>query len=815
MSESSWMSAWTGDEEEEEKGFHQPRGNIGDWSSFMIAMDAEDGKELHRSMSTLTINKDAITPLNLNKELTKEPPTIGFALSSHLPTVSVTKDHGIKSNTTTTTSTTNSPLKTSNGITKGPPPFLKGSGGISSSPSPQNSPVSKLQFTKQMVDGSLAASLHYKTDNISISSGSSPSTPPLGSLSSSPRNAVPPSPPLSSSREDSYNSFFSIFARKKKANNGGESSPRTPRGGTSDNMSDTVSTVSELPSLAEADEEEQEHPLMGMGFDKSMSNIDKIYEGWMEFAISSKSWKKRWFVLRGIHLEYYKGWWENQSAITENSEDNGKILLNYWYTFTQVTIEDGKHIFSIIQSSDVEKLGSKKSKLKFRVEDETIARRWITECETIIKKRKDTTVTLRPLQAAEHHRFLPGGRRPTIVQPFIPPTPVDPNDNTITSTNINIPSHLTDSLESDEKAVLDKVKLLLDEFKPKPLPQGETASTYRNKRRSSDGYYRILSMDGGGLRSVMVCILVERIVKRFPTLLEYVDVFTGTSAGSIVAAGLACEYPPKGTRRVLELTALPVFGKKRPGFNMGNAKYFNRLLRASVYVFFQDKKFVDIQRKLAIPAFQLDSNYPPESVVDAPKVRRWMPRVFHNLGSGESWLCQDVVSETLVRSASAPTYFPSHQGFIDGGVFANNPGLSAMSLAMSPSNDNIPADKIIVLSIGTGISSVFMEGGPDYDWGLLNWAPKLGNLLLGSQVDYLAQLCDNILGERHHRLNPDIGDCTSMDDPKLVTELATLANTIDLSDTFNWIEKHFLPKDVTVNINTTASECNSNSSTPR
>ncbi len=33
---------------------------------------------------------------------------------------------------------------------------------------------------------------------------------------------------------------------------------------------------------------------------------------------------------------------------------------------------------------------------------------------------------------------------------------------------------------------------------------------------------------------------------------------------------------------------------------------------------------------------------------------------------------------------AAPTFFPSYQGYIDGGVFAHNPSSSALSLLMGP-----------------------------------------------------------------------------------------------------------------------------------
>ena len=56
--------------------------------------------------------------------------------------------------------------------------------------------------------------------------------------------------------------------------------------------------------------------------------------------------------------------------------------------------------------------------------------------------------------------------------------------------------------------------------------------------------FKILSLDGGGMRGIYVSAILERLVQRFPTLLQEVDLIAGTSTGAILTALLATGYPP-------------------------------------------------------------------------------------------------------------------------------------------------------------------------------------------------------------------------------------------------------------------------------
>ena len=54
--------------------------------------------------------------------------------------------------------------------------------------------------------------------------------------------------------------------------------------------------------------------------------------------------------------------------------------------------------------------------------------------------------------------------------------------------------------------------------------------------------YRIMTFDGGGVKGSLMATLVKRISDRYPNLLSQVDLFAGTSTGSVVALTLASGF---------------------------------------------------------------------------------------------------------------------------------------------------------------------------------------------------------------------------------------------------------------------------------
>lgn len=58
--------------------------------------------------------------------------------------------------------------------------------------------------------------------------------------------------------------------------------------------------------------------------------------------------------------------------------------------------------------------------------------------------------------------------------------------------------------------------------------------------------FRILALDGGGIRGVISAKILERVQKKIgQPLNEYFDLIAGTSTGSILAAGLVLGKSPK------------------------------------------------------------------------------------------------------------------------------------------------------------------------------------------------------------------------------------------------------------------------------
>ena len=71
--------------------------------------------------------------------------------------------------------------------------------------------------------------------------------------------------------------------------------------------------------------------------------------------------------------------------------------------------------------------------------------------------------------------------------------------------------------------------------------------------------FRIVSLDGGGIRGVLTAALLERLDSLQPGFLAQVDLYAGTSTGGILALALASGMSPTEARTLYERLGDDVF----------------------------------------------------------------------------------------------------------------------------------------------------------------------------------------------------------------------------------------------------------------
>jgi len=106
-------------------------------------------------------------------------------------------------------------------------------------------------------------------------------------------------------------------------------------------------------------------------------------------------------------------------------------------------------------------------------------------------------------------------------------------------------------------------------------------------------------------------------------------------------------------------------------------------------------------------------------------------------------------------TAAAPTYFPSVDGYIDGGVYANNPSMCALAQTQDDRYFDPPTkiNDVVLLSLGTG-TSLFHIKKETLDWGYVQWIKPLTSLMLDGISAIAHYQSEQILRDRYHRLAP-------------------------------------------------------------
>lgn len=299
--------------------------------------------------------------------------------------------------------------------------------------------------------------------------------------------------------------------------------------------------------------------------------------------------------------------------------------------------------------------------------------------------------------------------------------------------------------------------------------------------------FRILAFDGGGIKGALSVEILNRICSEYPSFLDEVDLFAGTSTGSIIASLLAKGISISDLSNLYSNpTAKKIFSPSH--FNLFRPKFNNTNFKNIISDYFDDNfKIGDLKKYIFIPAFH----------TKGINKNSWEPIFFNNLSRNST--CDFSVKDAILSSSAAPTYFPSYKDFIDGGVIANSPTAISLLTVLSALGSSYRLDQIRLLSIGTGDSPEKIIGKTE-KWGILQWSfhplAKMRSPLLSLLMDGMSDLedfyCKEILKSRYFRINPKVSKFIDMDAYQLIPYLKLIADTYDLSALFSYIENIYL-----------------------
>ncbi len=318
--------------------------------------------------------------------------------------------------------------------------------------------------------------------------------------------------------------------------------------------------------------------------------------------------------------------------------------------------------------------------------------------------------------------------------------------------------------------------------------------------------YRVLALDGGGIRGLYSATLLNRLAGRLHQFAGRAaaaqldigaafDLIVGTSTGAILAASLAKGV---GLPRVIDLyrrQANAIFQSPMPlqrGCLRDRWKAWfwtlGRLwspantaepLRNALQSVLQDLTLEQVYQKRGI-ALCIPS-------IDAESQKAWIFKTPHaaRLTRDNQYKLVDV----CMASAAAPIFFPLYaisspalganiaHLFVDGGLYANNPVLVALIEALEMAAANRP---IHVLSVGTGNASAakVLSAAKDTQRGIWGW--KGGSDIVTMSLESQARTTAYIAGQLVKYMNGRVTLHRLIDPPVSSNEAAHM--TLDAVD---------------------------------
>jgi uncharacterized protein len=304
---------------------------------------------------------------------------------------------------------------------------------------------------------------------------------------------------------------------------------------------------------------------------------------------------------------------------------------------------------------------------------------------------------------------------------------------------------------------------------------------------------KVLAIDGGGIRGIIPATVLAEVERRTGAAVsDAFDLIAGTSTGGILALALtkpgeagAPAYAAEELVELYEEEGPRIFSRSlwqciRSGKGLLDEKYSADGLEQAFDTYFGDARLSDALTDVIVTAYDIE--------------RR--DTFFFKSGKARADAAHDFAMRDAAHATSAaPTYFEpvriergaGHLALVDGGVFAVNPAMSAYAEALGsePSGaagEGGSARDVLILSLGTGELTRPLPWSEAKDWGLVEWAKPILDVVFDGVADATDHHLERLLGPGRYyrfqttldRASDDLDDASDENLERLKREAAEL-----------------------------------------
>ncbi|RQH00139.1 CBASS cGAMP-activated phospholipase [Paraburkholderia dinghuensis] len=236
---------------------------------------------------------------------------------------------------------------------------------------------------------------------------------------------------------------------------------------------------------------------------------------------------------------------------------------------------------------------------------------------------------------------------------------------------------------------------------------------------ASNSRFQILALSGGGYRGLFTARILAEIEQQIGARIgTRFDLVTGTSIGGILALAVALEIPAQKMVELFEKHGEAIFRKRFSIRGIFRSQYSNQTLlqHLSSDEVFGQRVLGECLHPVIVPSINYTRGDPV--VFKTPHHADFKTDHHHR------------IVDVAMATSAAPIFFPRYVfnncQYVDGGLFANTPGLLGAHEAYQFFGVSRAEGDVRVLSVGT-MSSKFTvnpkrnRAGGTFDWG--GWWP--------------------------------------------------------------------------------------------